>query len=204
MKQYPIITVVSQYGSGGRQIGERLAERLDIPFYRGDICERAEAALQDDALACRGAQGALFYALATGTESDVGGAMSPILPAGDRQFLEKRDAIRSLAAQGPCVIMADCGEVVLREIENRLSIFICADLDDRIRRVAAEDRLSDADAVKRLKKEDKRRRGYYDFYTGERWGLPERYALCINSSTWGLEGAVDAIEYAVEKRTRGE
>lgn len=204
MKNKIVVAVSCQYGSGGHQIAQRLAEVLELPFYsRAYISSVGQEMEWTDAFGeYKAEQGSLLYALATGTEHEVGNHGAAHLPEGDTQFFRLAEAVKALANEGGCVMIANECESAFREFPNNLSVFICADREDRIRRVAAREKIPLLTARQRVEKIEKKRACYCDFHTGEKWGKPERYSLCINSSAWGIDGSVEAIRSAIDRKNK--
>ena len=102
-----------------------------------------------------------------------------------------------------CVIVGRCADYALEENPNVLSIFIKADMQDRIRRIAKLYDLSDAKAKDKITKIDKQRASYYNYYTSKRWGEVDSYDLCLNSSVFGIDGTVDMIKQAIKVKEAG-
>ena len=202
-----IITIARQFGSGGREIGERVAKLLGIPFYDKEIIKDAAAKgnLNEDVV--RGidesAANSLLYTLAMG--SNILGTASSFgykMPMNDKLFILQSDAIRNYAKEGSCVIIGRCSDYVLKDEPNILRIFIYGDLDHRKERVARRHpELKSSSIVDVITKTDKRRASYYNFYTGNKWGKFDNYDMAINSSTLGIDGAVSVIVESAKNKT---
>ncbi len=192
MNTYPVITISREYGSGGRLIGKRLAEELGLPFYDKDLITRAAAdsGLSPEVLEAAEDQApsSLLYTLSTGGLTGMVGGVG--MPLSDRLFLAQFDAIRKIAAEGPCVIVGRCSNYVLRERPGALHFFIHADLDSRIERIIKEYGVPEKEAEAKIAKTDKRRASYYNHYTSVKWGDARNYHLSINSAALGIEGTV--------------
>ena len=194
-----IITIARQYGSGGREIGERIAELLGIPLYDKQIISDAAAKgnLNEEVIkqTDETATNSLLYTLAMGSNI-VGTTMhfGYKMPLNDKLFILQSDVIREYAEAGSCVIIGRCSDYVLREESNILRIFIYGDLDHRKARVAERHpELKSAQIIDAINKTDKRRSTYYNFYTGNKWGKYDNYDIAINSSTLGIRGTADMI-----------
>ena len=194
MFQNPVITIARQYGSGGREIGEKVASLLGIPFYGKELIQLAaeKSGYHPDVLGKvdERAAGSLLYSLATGVGGFSGGYDIPI---NDKLFIVQSDIIRELAAKEQCVIIGRCGDYALREFDNKISIFIYADLPSRIERICARQGVSASVAENMIVKEDKRRAGYYNFYTGQKWGAIDRYTASFNSGVLGVDKVAEII-----------
>lgn len=202
-----IITIARQYGSGGREIGERVAELLGIPNYDKEFVTMAaekESALDPRALekVDERATSSLLYTLAMGSNLFHSPHVSPALPLNDRLFAIQCSIIRSLAEEKSCVMIGRCADYVLREHPDRLSVFIYADLDTRKKRVAERHGIKESEAIDIINKTDRRRASYYNFYTGNKWGKYDNYHIAINSAVLGIEGTARLI--ADMARLRGE
>lgn len=202
-----IITIARQYGSGGREIGERVAELLGIPNYDKEFVTMAaekESALDPRALekVDERATSSLLYTLAMGSNLFHSPHISPALPLNDRLFAIQCSIIRSLAEEKSCVMIGRCADYVLREHPDRLSVFIYADLDTRKKRVAERHGIKESEAIDIINKTDRRRASYYNFYTGNKWGKYDNYHIAINSAVLGIEGTARLI--ADMARLRGE
>ena len=122
------------------------------------------------------------------------------VPVSHQAFFAQADVIRELADQGPCVIVGRCSDYVLGDRPECLKIFIHGDLAHRVTRCREDYRLDDLDLERRVLQMDRGRANYYNYYTGHNWGEMRRYDLTINSTTVGVEGAVDLIADMVRHR----
>lgn len=206
-----IITIDRQYGSGGREIGNRVAELLGIPKYDEEFVSLAakdDATLSEEALekVDERATNSLLYTLVMGGASHVGiPHHSHTLPLNDRLFAKQSALMRELAEKGSCVMIGRCSDYVLRELPDRLSVFVYADVADRKARVAERQSIKENEAIDLINKTDRRRSSYYNFYTGGKWGKYDNYHLAINSSTLGIEGTARLIaDMARLKMEQGE
>lgn len=198
-----VITIGRQYGSGGKEVGIRAAKELGIPFYDKEILQEAakKSGLCQKILENFDERPkSLLYSIAMDSY------MFSLPGAGAGESLEQQvylatfNTIRQLAAEGPCVIIGRCADYALAENPNRLSLFIHAPLQDRVRRVAHRMDLQPEKAKTLIQKTDKRRASYYEYYSSQRWGMPDSYDFCINSSLLGLGGTVELIRAMVEHK----
>ena len=119
---------------------------------------------------------------------------------GDRLFEMQSEVMRNIVANESCIIIGRCAEYVLRDHPHIHSIFITADMCDRIRRIMENDGVNEQKAKEIAEKGDKKRRAYHDYYANSGWGIAETYDLCINSSRVGIDGCVDIIQQFIESR----
>lgn len=205
MEKKIIITIARQYGSGGREIGEKVAKQLGIPIYDKELI--TDAAIKGNLdenvtkLADESAANSLLYTLAMG--SNVLGTTMHFgykMPLNDKLFILQSEVIKEKAKDHSCVIIGRCADYVLRDEENVLRIFVYGDLDHRQQRIAARHpELKSAQIIDVINKTDKRRSSYYNFYTGNKWGKYDNYDIAINSSTLGIDGAAEIIVACVKK-----
>ena len=200
-----IITIARQYGSGGREIGEKVAKKLGITLYDKQLITDAAAKGNLDEnvskMADESAANSLLYTLAMG--SNVLGTTMHFgykMPLNDKLFILQSEIIKEKAKDESCVIIGRCADYVLRDEEKVLRIFVYGDLDHRQARIAARHpELKSAQIIDVINKTDKRRSSYYNFYTGNKWGKYDNYDMAINSSTLGIDGAAELIVSCAKK-----
>ena len=204
-----IITIGRQFGSGGRDVGEKVAEYFNIPFYDKELVELAaqKSNISKEALkeVDEHATNSFLYSLASGNYS-MRGINAPIyyeMPINDKLFIAQADVIKEVAKRGSCVIVGRCADYALEGYPNLLSVFIHADLDARIKRIAKKYDLTDAKAKDLIIKTNKKRASYYNYYTDKRWGDADSYDVCLDSSVLGLEGTAEAIIKLIEVKEKG-
>ncbi|MEA4988673.1 MAG: cytidylate kinase-like family protein [Anaerovorax sp.] len=203
-----IITIAREYGSGGREIGKQLAEKLNIPFYDKELITRAAEESGIDPDLFENADEKPSNPFWTSLAFNIGtfGSHSPTmndLPMNDRLFLLQSKTIRKIAQEGSCVIVGRCGDYILENEQNAVHLFIHATPEDKLERVIHSYGIPAEGAQEFMKKTDRRRAAYYDYYVGEKWGKMERYDLSINSSALGIESTVNLIlEFIKMKRNQ--
>ena len=192
-----VITISRQYGSGGRFIGRKLAEALNIPFYDKELITMAaeESGMSRELFekADEKATSSLLYTLSMNSYLLHGMAGVPDLPLNDKVFLIQSEVIRKLAAKGPCVIVGRCADYILREHPGCVNVYIYSDIEERVERATTYYNLSADRASEQIQKMDKKRATYYNFYTNQKWGRAENYDLSLNSAKIGIEGCVEVI-----------
>lgn len=196
-----IITIGRQFGSGGHELGQKLAARLNIPFYdRALLSAAAEhSGLTRDMIESLDEQptNSFLYSLSVGSFGFSGDVPMPL---NNQVFLAMTKAIRDIAAEGSCVIVGRCAEYVLQDNENLVRVFVHADKASRVRRIMEKRGLNEKDAQALMNKTDKKRASYHDFYCDEKWGVSTSYDLSVNSALLGIDAAVDMIAHYVENR----
>lgn len=201
-----VINIGRQLGSGGKEIGEKLAARLGIDFYDKELIKLAseESGLckeffeRADEKASQGIIGGLF------------GMRFPFISEGaipsnnclsnDALFKVQSDVIRRLAAEKSCVFVGRCADYILREHPRCVNVFISASKEARMARICQLYRVDEEKAEEMMEKADKRRSEYYNYYSYKTWGAAATYHLCIDSSVLGVDETVRFIEEFVVKK----
>ena len=193
-----IITIGREFGSYGLDIGKRVAEELGLKLYDKDMLKRAskESGLCEEIFETHDEKptNSFLYSLVMDTYS-LGYSSSSYadMPINHKVFLAQFDAIKKIADEGPCVMVGRCADYALEDRKNVINVFIYADMDQRIRRIAQKYDLTDAKAKDIIVKTDKKRASYYNYYTNKEWGDAKGYDLCLNSGKLGVYGTVKVI-----------
>ena len=193
-----IYTIGRQFGSGGRQIGKALSERLGIPYYDKELLTLAakdsgfsEALFQN---ADEKPSSSLLYSLVMGNYPMSSGALGfNEMPLNDQLFLIQSNTIRKVSSQGSCIIIGRCADYVLKGNKDLISIFIHAPLEARVKRAVECYGIDPAKAEDICLKNDKSRANFYNYYSDQKWGMCRTYSLSIDSSLLGIDGSVDQI-----------
>ncbi|EET61563.1 hypothetical protein BRYFOR_06246 [Marvinbryantia formatexigens DSM 14469] len=200
-----VITIGRQYGSGGREIGQKLAALLGIKCYDNELLDRAakESGICQELFENHDEKptNSFLYSLVMDTYS-MGYASAALsgMPINHKVFLAQFNAIKKIADEGPCVMVGRCADYALDDYPNRISVFIYSTMEKRIRRIAGKYNFTDAKAKDVITKTDKQRASYYNYYTNKRWGDIGSYELCIDSGMLGIDGTVELLHQFVEKR----
>jgi len=198
-----IITIGRQLGSGGREIGRKLSEAMNMAYYDKELLditakesgfsrnlfektdERTSVLIPSDILGMR------FPFWGDGM-TGFGGLTNETL------FGIQSDVIRNLADKHSCVFIGRCADYILRDRKDCLSVFICANEDDRIRRIidSGKDKTISVEKARDLMMlGDKKRAAYYNYYSNKTWGMASSYHLCLNSSVLGVDGTVSLLKF---------
>ena len=188
-----IITISRQYGSGGRFIAKLLAEKLGIPYYDNELITlAAKESGYSEAIFEKAEQlstHSFLYSLSMfGSVDGMYG-----LPLADKVYIAQSEIIKKCADNGPCVIVGRCSDFVLKEYKNVINFFVYYDEKSKIERAVKYYGLDADKAGSELKKKDKKRANYYNYYTSQSWGDYENYHLSINSDAVGIESAVEIL-----------
>lgn len=197
-----VITIGRQFGSAGREIGEKVAAYFGIKCYNKELLTRAakESGFCEEMIQNHDERptNSFLYNLVMDTYSFGYNASSFVdMPISHKVFLAQFDTIKKIADEGPCVIVGRCADYALNEYRNCVHLFIYGDLETKIRRIKRYD-LTEAKAKDMIIKKDKQRQSYYNYYSSKKWGRADSYDLCINSSVLGVDGTVKLITQFVE------
>jgi len=189
------ITIGREFGSGGREIGKKVAEALGVPYYDKELLAVAaqESGLSHEFLKSYDEKptNSFLYSLVMGQQNLLVGARGTTVEQLAAQA--QRDAVLSVAEKGSCVIVGRCADYILRDKPGLVRVFITADHDSRVRRICQRDGVSEKEAEEKIRKMDKARSSYYNFHTDRKWSDAANYDLCVSSSFRGIDAAVELI-----------
>ena len=203
-----IVAIGREYGSGGREIGEKLANRLGIEFFDKELLTLVakESGYCKEILQKNDEQptNSFLYSLVMDTYASNGYAASnhfTELPLNHKVFLAQFDVIKNLAQRESCVIVGRCADYALADNPDCFSVFIHSRMDFRVKRVREynpEKVFKDDNKVMDfINKIDRKRANYYNYYSNKKWADARSYDLCVDSSILGIDKTVDFItEYA--------
>lgn len=189
-----IITIGRQFGSGGRVIGKELAKRLGFDYYDKELLNEAARVSGLDCSCFEEADEKELFSIPNILTSNWfsfglnDGSMSS-----EYIFKCQSEVIQMIAEKGNCVLVGRCADYVLRDMPNCLNIFLHAPLEARIQRVMARDKISEKEATNIVKRHDKQRSSYYNFFTDKTWGDSKSYHFSIDSSLLGIPETCDII-----------
>lgn len=182
-----IITIAREYGSGGRLIAQKVAEKLQLVYYDNEVIDLAAKELGFDIDTIRKAaeekSSSFMYTMSSSAFT---------LPLNDQVFTTQSKIIRHLAKHDSCIIVNGCADYVLEDYDDVLTVFIHAPLESRIKRVKDEYKENHDDIKRFVMKKDKGRSNYYNYYTTKKWGQLKNFDLTINSDL-GIDEAADII-----------
>ena len=183
-KTNTIITIGREYGSAGREIGYKVADYFGIKLYDKEMLARAakESGICQELFETHDEKptSSFLYSLVMDTYSLGYSAGSYAdMPINHKVFLAQFDTIKKIASEGPCILVGRCADYALEDFDNVLSVFIHADMNARIRRIARIYDLTDAKAKERIVKTDKQRASYYNYYSNKKWSDADSYNICL-------------------------
>lgn len=204
MDQRIILTIGREFGSGGREIGQKLAKALGIAYYDKELMAVAarESGLCEEVFekADERASSGLSYAFTMGYSYM--GMFTPYtdILSNDGLFKFQSDAIRKLAEQESCILVGRCADYILRDDPDCLSFFIHSSMENRIQRIVARQQVTVEEAKELIVKTDKSRAAYYNYYTNKAWGVASSYNFSIDASVLGVDETVAFMKSFVERR----
>lgn len=194
-----IYTIGREFGSYGKKVGEKLAERLGIAIYDKELLQKAakESGFCEEIFENHDERptNSFLYSLVMDTYSAGSYSAAPFMdmPLNHKVFLAQFDAIKKIAENESCVIVGRCADYALADNPKCLNIFIRAEMDDRAKRISKRLNIAEAKAKDMCIKQDKQRASYYNYYTSKKWGDARSYDLCLNTSKISVDDCVDVI-----------
>jgi len=198
-----IITISRQFGSGGHEIGEKIAEHYGIKCYDRELVSLAskESGFSQDIVENQDERKVNSFLYNLAMENNMFGynidSLS-VLPDTQKIFLAQFDAIRNLAKSGPCVMVGRCADYALSDLDNCINFFIYGNMKTKIERIMKKYELPEETAKEMIIKKDKQREGYYNYYSAKKWGQADGYHLCLNSSILGIDETVKLLIHYID------
>ena len=195
-----LITVSREFGSGGREIGKRLADELGFAYYDREIVTAiAQKTQLDEGYVANALEGGMFR----GVPIHFGRTFSysgPMMTNATNLFVEQHKILRELAAQGNCIIVGRAANAILEEY-HPFNLFVHASMESKLKRCMERapegEELSEREMIRRIKRVDADRAKYYEMFSDTRWGAKEGYHLCVNTTGANIKALVPAIaQYA--------
>ncbi len=185
------IAISREFFSGGRTIGKEVAAKLGIPCYDSEIIEKISA---ETGFAKEYVEQYGEYTMSDNLYNNaLAGRTYDGQSDADKLWLAQTEVITQLAEKGPCVIVGRCADYILRETADCLSVFIHASDEKRAERIVSVYGQREEAPAERLREKDKKRKAYYELYTGTAWGEADNYAVCLDSGVLGIEKCAEII-----------
>jgi len=184
-----VITISREFGSGGRTIGRKVAEKLGIPCYDAMLIQKIaeESGYAADYIREEGEYATGGWLSTVFSDRTIG------LTNQDKLWTIQSRVITELAEKDSCVIVGRCADYILRDKADCLNVFIHASLEKRAERIVKEYGEHEETPEQRLKDKDKRRAAYHRFYTNMKWGHAQNYHICLDSGELGIDKCVEII-----------
>ena len=202
-----VVTIARQYGSGGKTLGQMLAKQMGVHVYNREILKLASEDSGINEALFNQVDEKLRTRVLTGlmTRQYTGELFTPenvAFLSDNNLFNYQAKVIKHLAETESCVIIGRCADYVLRDHPNVINIFIKASNEERIRRIVNIYGIDPADAEESIRKADKQRASYYNYYATGTWGSVDNYHLCVDTGVMGINGAVELICKSIEIREK--
>jgi len=189
-----IINVGRSFGSGGGFVAKAIGRELGIPVYDNELISKAaeESGYSKSVFEGGEKRRSLFSMSSFFASGRLPFGESSGYVNDDMLFKIQSEVIRNIAEKGDAIIVGRCADYILRDLDC-LDVFICAPMDYRIKRLMKNEGLEEDEAEELMRRKDRTREAYYNFYTFGAWGRADNYDLCVDSSILGIEGTADFI-----------
>lgn len=194
-----IYTIGREFGSGGREVGEKLAQKLGIKLYDKELLQQAakDSGFCEEIFENHDEKptNSFLYSLVMDTYSVSGYSAAPFLdmPLNHKVFLAQFETIKKIAEKESCVIVGRCADYALSDNPDCINVFIHADMDIRIKNVSRNLNITENKARDIINKTDKQRASYYNYYTSKKWGDSKSYNLSLDAGKLGTDNCVEMI-----------
>lgn len=199
--EYSVVTIGRQFGSGGHEIGEKLAKRLGWKFYDRQLINLTveKSGLSTNYVERHEQQLSAAQSIWRDIMMDNIVPADERLSADDRLFVAQSKLVRSVAAEGPCVIVGRCGDFILKDNPQAFHVFVTSTPAFACERVQKEYHYDAEKAMREITRINKLRAYHYKYYTRQTWGDARHYDLFLKSSSFGIDGAVDTLERIIKR-----
>lgn len=189
-----IINVGRSFGSGGGFVAKAIGRELGIPVYDNELISKAaeESGYSKSVFEGGEKRRSLFSMSSFFASGRLPFGESSGYVNDDMLFKIQSEVIRSIAEKGDAIIVGRCADYILRDLDC-LDVFVCAPMEFRIQRLMKNEGLKEDEAEELMRRKDRTREAYYNFYTFGAWGRADNYDLCVDSSILGIEGTADFI-----------
>ena len=189
-----IITIGREFGSGGRELGRRLAEELGIAYYDREII--AEIAKRTE-LSEQYVQQIVEHRPLNLMPITIGHSICPVphplMEQNQEIYRQQAQILTEMSEKSDCVLVGRCADYILAGRDNTINVFVYAPRETRVNRIMARRNLSEAEALKAITTSDKERGNHYFRYTDQKWGKAQNYDICINSALMGIEKTAEML-----------
>lgn len=195
MNQDMIICISREYGSGGRELADKLSDKLGIPVYDKEIISRVakEGDVSEEFVKNHEGNPVYSHILCVPIGHPAIGVQYDEIMTPEKLFHVQTEVIKDIAKEGPCIFVGRCADVILQGYDHCYTFFIHSPKEKRIQRIMKTENVSEKEAKKMIKKTDWERSSYHDYYTGIKWGHPSNYDMILNMARMDEEKAVKVI-----------
>lgn len=194
MDNHIIFNIGRQFGSGGKGIAAEISKRLGIKAYDNELLSEAasRSGISPELFRKQDEKRSIFTIANIFGANRYGAAVSSGLTDSEL-FKIQSEAIREIASKESAIFVGRASDYVLRDLDCCVDVFVSAPLEDRARRVSERESLSIKDAESLIRRKDRGRKEYYDYFTFGEWGVASNYDLCIDSSILGIEESAEVV-----------
>ena len=194
LKDKITITISREYGSGGRYIGQLVADKLGIKLYDKEFVEKlaVETGLSEEYIENNEQKRNALDALNSGYYFGMNNS--------DELFIKESELIKEIANKESCVIIGRCADFILKDNSNIIKVFVYSNMEDEVKRATKFYGLDEKNAKKEIKRINKLRASHYKYYTEKEWKDNSNYDICINSDALGVEKSAELIYDLIEEK----
>lgn len=194
LKDKITITISREYGSGGRYIGQLVADKLGIKLYDKEFVEKLaiETGLTEEYIENNEQKRNALDALNSGYYFGMNNS--------DELFIKESELIKEIANKESCVIIGRCADFILKDNSNVIKVFVYSNMEDEVKRATKFYGLDEKNAKKEIKRINKLRASHYKYYTEKEWKDNSNYDICINSDVLGVEKSAELIYNLIEEK----
>lgn len=196
MTENAIICISREFGSGGRDLGDRIGEMLGIPVYGKELISKVaqKSDMSEEYVKNHEENPSYSHILGVPIGHPALGVQYDEIMTPEKLFFVQTEVIKEIAGENKsCVFVGRCADIILQDYDNLFSFFVHAPREYRIERIMQTENISKREAKKKVKQVDWERSSYHDYYTGIKWGHPSNYDLVINMAKTGIERAARVI-----------
>ena len=196
-----VITIARSYGSGGKTLGKLLADKMGINCYDREIIRMAsDSSGINEELFGRvdeKLKKSPLFGIVRSNPYKGNGVIPPEssnFVSADNLFNYQAQVIKELAEKESCIIIGRCADYVLKDNPNVIRLYLYAPLEDCVKRVMAQNSITEKDTIKKIETIDKYRSDYYKYYTGKEWNDARNYDFCLNTTSMSYEKLIQVVE----------
>lgn len=199
MEKQMIISIGREFGSGGHEIAEHLAKRLSLPFYDRNLLDEIAKEKEVSGHTLKQFDEVPRNRLLSRTVRGYSNSPEEVVARLQFDFLKNKAANRE-----SFVVVGRCSEDILKGFDALISFFIIADMETKLERVNRIRGISKEEAEAVIRRHDKKRQSYHNYYCQTKWGDARNYDMTVNCSKLSQKTATDLLEYFIEARRRGK
>ena len=198
-----VIVIGRQYGSGGRSLGKKLAEKLGVQYYDKELLSETADSLgfsKELFMKADERKPSFFRSFVSFNYGSPSAAFSSYVLSDDNLYRAQSHVIKAIAEKGPCIIVGRTADYVLRDHPGLISVFVHAPIEHRAKTIISRGEAeTEEKAMEKARKLDRSRESYYNFFTNRNWGHADNYHLTFDSSVVSIDDIADLIAARLHK-----